>query len=81
MFLAANLFPSRGTFGYARAVPTPLIICPVTGQRAQVWTDEDAPAIERPDTVTYVSVDCPACGGRHWVNPDSGHLLGDTAED
>jgi len=58
-----------------------IITYPVTKQRAQVGAEEDAPAIEHADTVTYVAVDCPACRGQHWVDFNTGRLLGQDPED
>ena len=47
--------------------------CPTTGQNVQAWFDDDTPA---DDSLTYVSLRCPACGRIHLVNR-TGKMLGD----
>ena len=39
--------------------------CPTTGQNVQAWFDDDTPA---DDSLTYVSLRCPACARIHLVN-------------
>jgi hypothetical protein len=46
--------------------------CPRTSRNVQGWVADD-PATSRD---TYRSVDCPACGLVHLVNPESGKTIG-----
>jgi hypothetical protein len=46
--------------------------CTTTGQNVQVWFADDAPA---DDSLTYVSLRCPACTRIHLVNR-TGRTLG-----
>jgi hypothetical protein len=39
--------------------------CPTTGQNVQAWFDDAVPA---DDSLTYVSLQCPACARIHLVN-------------
>lgn len=48
--------------------------CPRTRMNAQGWLAEDAPPTR--DQHVYVSIQCPACGQLHMVNPASKKVLG-----
>jgi hypothetical protein len=47
--------------------------CPTTGLNVQAWFDDATPA---DDSLTYVSLRCPACARVHLVNRP-GKTLGD----
>src|SRR4029077_7183663 len=57
---------------YRSAIGRPLIFeCPKTLNNVQHWLDGD----DAPDH-TYESVVCPACTGLHFINGETGKLLG-----
>ncbi len=44
--------------------------CPVKGMNVQDLTPDDAPSGNEENRL--VMVECPACGGIHWVDPSKG---------
>jgi hypothetical protein len=55
-----------------------LFRCPTTGRLVQALHADDEPAGET-DEVSgrYISIECLACSGLHFVNPTTGRVLGD----
>jgi hypothetical protein len=58
---------------FGNGMPTFLYRCPNTGLRVQGWIANDP--TER-DEDSFEAVTCPACGGVHLVNPQTGKVLG-----
>jgi hypothetical protein len=67
--LWAGLSP-HGMIGTMAAV---LFRCPRTGTMAQSWIAEDVSGVDD----VFVSVECPACGLIHLVNPNTRETRGE----
>ena len=64
---------SRPSGNFGDGMPTFLYRCPNTGLRVQGWIANDP--TER-DEDSFETVNCPACGRVHLVNPQTGKVLG-----
>ena len=57
--------PTAQAVSSVRIYGSVLYQCPTTGMNVQAWFDDDTPA---DDSLTYVSLRCPACARVHLVN-------------